>query len=54
MVHGHFRYTGAGLDHFSGNFMSEHQGFADFEIQDSAFVVVMQVGSADSSGTETY
>jgi hypothetical protein len=32
MTHAHFGHTGANLDHFSGNFMSEHQGFADFEI----------------------
>jgi len=31
-THTHFGHAGADLDHFSGNFMSEHQGFADFEI----------------------
>src|ERR1700756_375788 len=54
MTHAHLTHTGADFEHFSGNLMTEHQGFADFEVQDSAFVVIMQVRSADSSSTEAY
>ena len=50
----YFSHAGADLDHFSGDLMSEHQGFADFEIQDSAFMIIVQVGSADSSGAEPH
>jgi len=54
LTHAHLANTGANLEHFSGNLMTEHQGFADFEVQDSTFVVIMQVRSADSSSTEAY
>jgi len=54
MTYANFSHTGADLDHFSGNFMSEHQRFANFEIQDSAFMVIVQIGSADSSGAESH
>src|ERR1700741_823624 len=54
MTHAHLAHAGANLEHFSGNLMTEYQGFADFEVQDSAFVVIMQVRSADSSSTEAY
>jgi hypothetical protein len=33
-----FSHTGADLGYLSGNFMSKYQGFADFEIQDSALM----------------
>jgi hypothetical protein len=32
LTHAHFGYAGANLNHLSGNFMSEHQGLANFEI----------------------
>jgi hypothetical protein len=54
MTHAHLTHTGADFEHFSGNLMTEHQGFADFKVQDSAFVVIAQVRSADSSSTEAY
>ena len=54
VANAHFGHAGANFDHFSGNFMCEHQGFADFEIQDSALMIIVQVGSADSSGTEPH
>jgi|SRR6516164_2546109 len=54
IAHTYSGHTAADFDHFSRNFMSEHQGFADLEIQDSAFMVIVQVGSADSSGTEPH
>jgi hypothetical protein len=54
MTRADLSHTGADFYHFSRNFMSEHQGFADFEIQDSAFMVIVQVGSADPSGAESH
>jgi hypothetical protein len=38
MTRADLSHTGADFYHFSRNFMSEHQGFADLEIQDSAFM----------------
>ena len=54
MTRAHLTHTGADFEHFSGNLMTEHQGFANFKVQDSAFGVIMQVRSADSSSTEAY
>jgi hypothetical protein len=54
ITHAHFCHTAANLHDFSGNFMAEHQGFTDFEIQNPAFMVIVQVGAANSSGTEPH
>src|SRR5215469_14275532 len=54
LTHAQFCHTSASLDDFSGNFMAEHQGFADFKIQNPAFMVIVQVGAANSSCTEPH
>ena len=48
LAHAPRRDSCSDLDYLAGRFVSQHEGAADHEITDSAVLVVMHVGSANS------